>query len=258
MPDAPIAEDYDDPDDYQMDKEEYDEEMESFKEECTGLEFDISEGRIRKYAVTRNTEIDIRYETVREETVTENGVTRTLEPESPAKDLIRKDSRNKEICYEHITKDLKRFSDVRPKFFPKSELTSREVQIMYYVMLDRISYSNKQILGIESSYNDSGDRLKAAENLTPEQKTMLARMAIMRYMDDLNEYNCKEDSIDIKLMTEFAELHFPEQSKAILDRHKTSSTNATPTCRCVSTPSNKRPNGSAWKPRVSLRSEMIW
>ena len=49
---------------------------------------------------------------------------------------------------------------------------------------------------------------------------MLARMAIMRYMDDLNEYNCKEDSIDIKLMTEFAELHFPEQSKAILDRHK--------------------------------------
>ena len=220
MPDAPIAEDYDDPDDYQMDKEEYDEEMESFKEECTGLEFDISEGRIRKYAVIRNTEIDIRYETVREETVTENGVTRTLEPESPAKDLIRKDSRNKEICYEHITKDLKKVLRCSPEVFPKSELTSREEQIMYYVMLDRISYSNKQILGIESSYNDSGDRLKAAENLTPEQKTMLARMAIMRYMDDLNEYNCKEDSIDIKLMTEFAELHFPEQSKAILDRHK--------------------------------------
>ena len=38
---------------------------------------------------------------------------------------------------------------------------------------------------------------------------MLFRMAFMRYCDDISEYNCQADDIDIQLMIEFGQMHFP-------------------------------------------------
>ena len=51
MPDAPQAEEFESEEDFTEAKEEYEAEMAAFAEETQRLEFDISEGRVRKYAI---------------------------------------------------------------------------------------------------------------------------------------------------------------------------------------------------------------
>lgn len=49
---------------------------------------------------------------------------------------------------------------------------------------------------------------------------MLFRMAIMYYCDNISEYNCKPDSADTLFLTEFTKMHYPDESEAVLERHK--------------------------------------
>lgn len=180
MPVPPVAEDYDDEDDRQFAQEDYENELADFKQVCTEIEFEVSEGTLLKYAVIGATSIDIVYDRVEQQTVTEDGITRTIIPDSPAKTLQQKDKRNHQICYEHITKDLKKVLRSASQSFPTTEITPREEQFLYYVLLDRISYYNKALFGLADC--PAKDKfLEVAETLTSEQKTMLFRMAIIRY-----------------------------------------------------------------------------
>ena len=67
MPDAPQAEEFESEEDFTEAKEEYEAEMAAFAEETQRLEFDISEGRVRKYAIIGNLDIEIRYEEIEDE-----------------------------------------------------------------------------------------------------------------------------------------------------------------------------------------------
>ena len=116
MPDAPQAEEFESEEDFTEAKEEYEAEMAAFAEETQRLEFDISEGRVRKYAIIGNLDIEIRYEEIedeeREVTVNEgqddeHKVFVTVVPPSPLEGLMQQERRNREICYEHITTDMK-------------------------------------------------------------------------------------------------------------------------------------------------------
>ena len=66
--------------------------MAAFAEETQRLEFDISEGRVRKYAIIGNLDIEIRYEEIedeeREVTVT-RGRTMSIRSSSPSSRLLR-------------------------------------------------------------------------------------------------------------------------------------------------------------------------
>ena len=99
-------------------------------------------------------------------------------------------------------------------------MTEREHQMLNYVLLDRIPSANRELLGVTGYGSCRTERLKAAETMTEEQCTMLFRMAFMRYCDDICEYNCKADDIDIQLMIEFGQMHFPEETAAVVGRHK--------------------------------------
>ena len=98
MPDAPQAEEFESEEDFTEAKEEYEAEMAAFAEETQRLEFDISEGRVRKYAIIGNLDIEIRYEEIedeeREVTVNEgqddeHKVFVTVVPPSPLEGLLQ-------------------------------------------------------------------------------------------------------------------------------------------------------------------------
>lgn len=222
MPHEPDPTDYEDEDDLQFAMDDYQEELKQFKEAISELEFSVSEGKMLKYAVIHSKDISIVYDLIEEETKeNEDGVVYTAKPESPAKELLKKDERNEELCYEHITKDLKKL--IRAKIsesFPETPITEREQQFLFYVLLNNISFGNLKRMGLDRYNNDRGKYLELAETLTAEQKTMLYRMAIMKYCDDISEYNCKPDNADTRLLTEFADLHFPDESRAVQERHK--------------------------------------
>lgn len=220
MPEVPQAEDFEDPDEFEFAKEDYEEELNRFKEKCVELEYAVSEGRKLKYAHIAATSVDFYYETVRNQVETADGQSWSVASASPAKKLQDKDIRNHQICYEHITKDLKKVLRCDADRFPKTALTPREEQFLYYVLLDRISSANMQILGYSGYTLSEKQRLEIVEQLTPERKAQIIRMAIMRYCSDLTEYGCKPESVDIKLLTEFSMQHFPDETQPIVERHQ--------------------------------------
>ena len=219
MPEAPVPEDYESEDDLRSAQDDYEEELKEFKETCSELDCGVTEGTVLKYAVIGTSDVGVYYERVREQT-DENGLLRGSAPESPAAKLRAKDARNLEICYEHINKDLKKVLKKATAQFPASAMTEREHQMLNYVLLDRIPSANRELLGVTGYGSCRTERLKAAETMTEEQRTMLFRMAFMRYCDDICEYNCKADDIDIQLMIEFGQMHFPEETAAVVGRHK--------------------------------------
>lgn len=221
MPEAPDPKAYDDEDALQAARDDYEEEMRAFKEKCSQIESGVSEGTLLKYAVIGTKDVTILYDRVQERTETdEDGTVRTVDPESPVVKLRAKDACNLKICYEHINKDLKKVLKEAGGKLPASAMTEREYQMLNYVLLDRISGANRKLFGVDDYGACAAERLKAAETLTSEQRATLFRMAFMRYCDDICEYNCKADDIDIRLMTEFGQMHFPEETEAVLTRHK--------------------------------------
>lgn len=219
MPKVPVPEDYESEDDLRSAQDNYEEELKEFKETCSELDCGVSEGTVLKYAVIGTSDVSVYYERVRAQT-DENGLLRGSAPESPAAKLRVKDARNLEICYEHINKDLKKVLKKATEQFLASAMTEREHQMLNYVLLDRIPSANRELLGVTGYGSCRTERLKAAETMTEEQRAMLFRMAFMRYCDDISEYNCQADDIDIQLMIEFGQMHFPEETAAVVGRHK--------------------------------------
>ena len=79
MPDVPQAENCVSEEDFAEAQERYEARMARFTEQTQQLEFDISEGRVRKYAIIGNLDIEIRYEEIEDEEreVTVNAVSYT-------------------------------------------------------------------------------------------------------------------------------------------------------------------------------------
>ena len=105
---------------------------------------------MRKYAVIGNLDIEIRYEEIgdeeREVTVNEgqddeHKVFVTVVPPSPLEGLLQQERRYREICYEHITTDMKRvFLDVKVANKP---LQKEEQQMFYYAGMQRVMSDSK-------------------------------------------------------------------------------------------------------------------
>ena len=142
MPDAPQAENYVSETDFAEAQERYEARMARFAEQTQQLEFNVSEGRVRKYAVIRSLDIEFRYEEIddeEQEVTVDDGqgghtVHVTVVPPSPLEALMQQDRRNRQLCYEHITADLKyAFRDVKVSNKP---LQKEEQQMFYYAASD--------------------------------------------------------------------------------------------------------------------------
>lgn len=227
MPDVPQAENYVSEVDFAEAQERHEIRMIRFTEQTQQLEFDISEGRVRKYAVIGNLDIEFRYEEIgdeeREVTVNEgqddeHKVFVTVVPPSPLEGLLQQERRYREICYEHITTDMKRvFLDVKVANKP---LQKEEQQMFYYAVMQRVMSDSKlRQCGFrpkEGSCLTDREQFAAAGRITAKQQAALVRAYLVDYFRSAApEYRCTDETLLTGMMCRFADMNFTEQSQKV-------------------------------------------
>ena len=227
IPDAPQAEAFESEEDFARAQERYEARMARFTEQTQQLEFDISEGRVRKYAIIGNLDIELRYEEIedeeREVTVNEgqddeHKVFVTVVPPSPLEGLFQQERRYREICYEHITTDMKRvFLDVKVANKP---LQKEEQQMFYYAVMQRVMSDSKlRQCGFrpkEGSYLTDEEQFAAAGRITAKQQAALIRAFLVDYFRSAApDFRCTDETLLTGMMCRFADMNFAEQSQKV-------------------------------------------
>lgn len=229
MPEAPQAECYSSEENYAEAVKRYEAALARFTEQTRQLEFDVTEGRVRKYAVIGMFDVEIRYEDVPEEArevavedaAGERTVYVTMVPASPMESLLRQDHRNRQLCYEHITADMKTL--FRESKVSGSPLTEEEHQMFYYAVIRHMADDRLQQCGIEPQNQwrvTEEERFAAAGLLTPEQRAAMIRLFLLDFFrTTARDYNCTDEEVDTRLMCRFADLNFESQSRTLQEKY---------------------------------------
>lgn len=229
MPEAPQAECYSSEENYAEAVKRYEAALARFTEQTRQLEFDVTEGRVRKYAVIGMFDVEIRYEDIPEEerevavedAAGERTVYVTMVPASPMESLLRQDHRNRQLCYEHITADMKAL--FRESKVSGSPLTEEEHQMFYYAVIRHMADDRLQQCGIEHKNQwrvTEEERFAAAGQLTPEQRAAMIRLFLLDFFrTTARDYNCTDEEVDTRLMCRFADLNFEVQSRTLQEKY---------------------------------------
>ena len=229
MPEAPQAELYSSEADYAEAVKRYEAALARFTEQTRQLEFDVTEGRVRKYAIIGMFDVEIRYEDVPEEELEvsvedssgERSVYVTMVPASPMESLLRQDHRNRQLCYEHITADMKTL--FRESKVSGNPLTEEEHQMFYYAVIRHMADDRLQQCGIEHKNQwrvTEEERFAAAGQLTPEQRAAMIRLFLLDFFrTTARDYNCTDEEVDTRLMCRFADLNFEAQSRTVQEKY---------------------------------------
>lgn len=229
MPEAPQAEWYSSEENYAEAMKRYEAALARFTEQTRQLEFDVTEGRVRKYAIIGMFDVEIRYEDVPEEerevsvedAAGDRTVYVTMVPASPMESLLRQDHRNRQLCYEHITADIKKL--FRESKVSDSPLTEEEHQMFYYAVIRHMADDRLQQCGIEHKNQwrvTEEERFAAAGQLTPEQRAAMIRIFLLDFFrTTARDYNCTDEEVDTRLMCRFADLNFETQSRTLQEKY---------------------------------------
>ena len=229
MPEAPQAECYSSEENYAEAVKRYEAALARFTEHTRQLEFDVTEGRVRKYAIIGMFDVEIRYEDVPEEerevavedAAGERTVYVTMVPASPMESLLRQDHRNRQLCYEHITADMKTL--FRESKVSGNPLTEEEHQMFYYAVIRHMADDRLRQCGIEPQNQwrvTEEERFAAAGQLTPEQRAAMIRLFLLDFFrTTARDYNCTDEEVDTRLMCRFADLNFEAQSRTVQEKY---------------------------------------
>ena len=227
QPTPPSPEEFDEIKTFNEAMAHYQTALEVFEEDSRELEFGISEGRILKYAVIGAFDVEILYAEASEEMIEQSGedgrtVLVTRVPMSPRAALLQKDHRNRQLCYEHITEELKRvLADTKVSNKP---LTKSETQLFHYAVMRSLGDSQVRQCGIKSESKGlvtREERYAAAGRPTEKQKAALMRQFIVTFLNQAAPTeNCTDETLDTRLLCEFAELNYGEQTRTIMAKHK--------------------------------------
>ena len=222
-PEQPASEKFETVEDYEMAMEEFQAELVAFTEETQQLEFDVSEGRMRKYAIIGHLDVEVRYEAVEPEeveTVSEDGERKvfvTVVPDSPKEDLLRKDYRNRQICYERITADMKKFFSTAK--VSNKPLLKEEQQMFFYAVMNRVGAMQLKQCGFKTKENSrmtDQERFTAAGHITDKQQAALMRTFLLDFFRaTAPDYNCTDELLATQLMCRFADLNFEKESRNV-------------------------------------------
>ena len=190
MPEAPQAEWYSSEENYAEAVKRYEAALARFTEQPRQLEFDVTEGRVRKYAIIGMFDVEIRYEDIPEEerevavedAAGERTVYVTMVPASPMEGLLRQDHRNRQLCYEHITAAMKTL--FRESKVSGNPLTEEEHQMFYYAVIRHMADDRLRQCGIEPQNQwrvTEEERFAAAGQLTPEQRAAMIRLFLIDF-----------------------------------------------------------------------------
>ena len=229
MPEAPQAECYSSEENYAEAVKRYEAALARFTEQTRQLEFGVTEGRVRKYAIIGMFDVEIRYEDIPEEerevavedAAGERTVYVTMVPASPMESLLRQDHRNRQLCYEHITADMKTL--FRESKVSGNPLTEEEHQMFYYAVIRHMADDRLQQCGIEPQNQwrvTEEERFAAAGQLTPEQRAAMIRLFLLDFFrTTARDYNCTDEEVDTRLMCRFADLNFEAQSRTLQEKY---------------------------------------
>ena len=229
MPEAPQAECYSSEENYAEAVKRYEAALARFTEHTRQLEFDVTEGRVRKYAIIGMFDVEIRYEDIPEEerevavedAAGERTVYVTMVPASPMESLLRQDHRNRQLCYEHITADMKTL--FRESKVSGNPLTEEEHQMFYYAVIRHMADDRLRQCGIEHKNQwrvTEEERFAAAGQLTPEQRAAMIRLFLLDFFrTTARDYNCTDEEVDTRLMCRFADLNFEAQSRTVQEKY---------------------------------------
>lgn len=229
MPEAPQAECYSSEENYVEAVKRYEAALARFTEQTRQLEFDVTEGRVRKYAIIGMFDVEIRYEDIPEEerevavedAAGERTVYVTMVPASPMESLLRQDHRNRQLCYEHITADMKTL--FRESKVSGSPLTEEEHQMFYYAVIRHMADDRLRQCGIEPQNQwrvTEEERFAAAGLLTLEQRAAMIRLFLLDFFrTTARDYNCTDEEVDTCLMCRFADLNFEAQSRTVQEKY---------------------------------------
>lgn len=228
QPTPPAPEMFDEIKTYNEAMARYQQALEVFEEESRELEFGISEGRILKYAVIGALDVAILYAEAAGQNdgeQTQSGdrtVLVTRVPESPREGLLRKDHRNRQLCYERITGDLKKMlQEVKVSNKP---LAKSETQLFHYAVMRQLG--DRQVLQCGFKTESKGlvtreERYAAAGRPTEKQRAALMRQFIVKFLcQAAPDYNCTDETLDTRLLCEFVEMNFAEQTRPIMEKYK--------------------------------------
>lgn len=223
-PDSPKAEEFESEEEYYEAMSYYDEQLEEFKEHTKGIEFEISKGSIHKYAVIGDREVLTLYERIPEEVV------ETKTPEgrsvyvvqvsvSKKEELLEQDKRNRQLCYGHITSDLK--DVIRDVNFASAKLDKDEEQMFHYAMMETVNTSDCKKIGLKcsSGWLTEEEKLTAAGHLTQKQRNKLIRYVLQNYFGGLSEYNVTDETPAVRLLVRFADLNCEKKSKPVQQKY---------------------------------------
>lgn len=230
MPEAPNPSDYGSEAEYEADCNDYDAAMAEFTEQTQRLEFEVSEGRLRKYAILGTLDVEIRYEVIEEEeqeiTVSdpdgsERKVFVTVVPPSPAETIRQQDRRNRELCYEHITSELKNLiPDVK---VAKAPLRKEETQMFHYALMKHLREEFIHCCGIrteDKNWIREEERYALAGTLTNKQRAALVRCYLLDFFRQYApELQCTDDNLDTKLLCQIMDLNCEKESQAVQQKH---------------------------------------
>jgi len=142
--------------------------------------------------------------------------------DSPKEALLRQDRRNRQLCYEHITADLKTM--LREANVSNKPLEKAETQLFHYAVMRTLDDRQVQQCGIQSAKKyrvTYEERYAAASQPTEMQKAAIMRQFILASLCRMaQDYSCTDELLDTRLLCEFAEMNFAEQSQPIMEKYK--------------------------------------
>ena len=199
---------------------------ESFASEIAYKEAEVSYKRSLEQHLTHTTQIEEMIQTGKAELmidvskrkpnlcyrVIHETAVRHTEEESVEK-LRCQDKRNREIAFEKGVEEIKQL--VRNNVIPPCEFLPAEEGLLYYIMLSSLRRENYVKLGLNSQYMlTDEDKADAVASLTEEQKNIIRRDFIIRFLSDTSGVRRQSH-----LLIEFASLHFPDEVNQIKQQH---------------------------------------
>ena len=211
LPTAPEADDYDTTEEYEAARQEYEEEMYSYKEECDELLRKSEEGEISLYVTVEQNWIALCYVDNARKT---NG-TATETPLSPVEKLEKLDKRNKEIALEKTVSDTKK--QILEVDMSERKFGQDEEKMLYFFLLSSLRTEHFAEVGIEKEnthYLSDKDKMDIIANLTPKMKAIIRRDFLIA-----NFKNAYGNNTVAALLLDFARKHMPDELAAIENGH---------------------------------------
>lgn len=211
-PAEPCIADYDNTEDYEAAKKEYEQEQMDYKEKCAEINRRNETGEITLYAKIGRQEIKLCY-AEQAHSQEEDRTTAKVSDSQIAK-LEQKDKRNKEIAVENTIEDVKK--QILEIDVTETKFGADEDKMVYYFLLPSLRKEHFAAVGIdkEIGYLTDEEKMSIIANLTAKTRAIIRRDFLISKFKEAFRSNGTAS-----LLLDFAQKHMPEELARIKSKY---------------------------------------